>query len=92
MLCGVARHLFDDVTEVFGIDVDGQLFVRILHDVVGVGIHKLHPACSTLRLKQLGEVLRLPVDFDHSCLQTRQVENVVDDVQQVVGILLDHLA
>ena len=75
--------------QIVGIDIDDQLLVWILNDVSGFCIPVFHPAVSALLFEYLRIVAWLFLDLHHSGLQTRQVEYVVDEVQQVVGILFN---
>ena len=83
----VGGYLGDGVSQIACIDVNGQLLVGILDDVAGFCVLVFHPAGGALLFEYLCEVARLFLDIHHSGLQSRQVEYVVDKVEQVVGIL-----
>ena len=92
MLGSIGGYLVDGVAEFVRIDVHDQLFVGVLHDVTGVRIPVFHPALHALRLEEFGQVAGLADDFHHPCLQTGEVEDIVNEVQQVVGVVEDALA
>ena len=89
VLGSVSGDLCYGVTQVLGVDVDDKLLVGALHNVAGGGVTVPVPSLHALRLEGLSEVVGLAAELHHVGLETRQIENVVDEMQQVVGVAQD---
>ena len=85
----IVDDLFHDHRDFRLIDLNHQLLVGILHDIVHTRLLVVHPSRITSRLEDAGEVDGLLVDGDHAGIQTRQEQDVVDQLQQGCRTLLD---
>ena len=89
MLGSIGCQLCDGLCQIIGIDVHDQLLIRVLHHIFRIGVLVLHPSSHAQRLKAVGQVTGLFVDLHHLGFKAREVEDVVDEVNQVVGIVED---
>ena len=89
VLHGIGEDLLDDHAHVGLVDVEHQLPEGLLHDEVHVRLLVTVPDVLALRLDGLREIHGVRRHRDHVGVEARQEEDVVDELQQLRGVVLD---
>ena len=80
--------MVNDCAEVLHVDIDHQPFVWIVCPAADVSLLLSGPRHLAAAVEDTGKISRLWFQFNHVCIETRQEQYVVDELQQPYGVVL----
>ena len=87
---GTRTELLDDLSEVLLVNVQYQVVIGVVDGSLHLGIQRT-PSHVAPAVEEGGKVARRLGEFHHLRIEPGDEEDIVDEVQQLVGIALDLL-